>query len=230
MLDDNETIGDKPGGLASILGKIGLIDIIHNQHQIDDSTSTYARGSKRIDYIFGTSKVQSHCKKSRMLPFGVGYQSDHGALFIKVVLSSILQTTVKQIDSITARKLTQATPKERTLFLESVDKYFTNQNLYQRLKKLTAIKGTEWSATHTEEFEKCDKTMVDGMLAAELSTKKIYTTSWSPTFAKAVMKKMFRKIALSLKTNHRRAFPEYLEWSLQLSLINFQLMDTVTVK
>jgi hypothetical protein len=70
MMDANETIGDKPGGLATILGKIGLIDIIHNHHQIDDSTNTYARGTKRIDYIFGTSKVLRHCRKSGMLPFG----------------------------------------------------------------------------------------------------------------------------------------------------------------
>jgi hypothetical protein len=165
-----------------------------------------------------------------MLPFGVGYQSDHQALFIKVDLSSILQTSVQPIDSITARKLTQATPKERAIFLESTNNYFTNQNLYQRLKKLTTIKATEWKATHTEEFEKCDKTMVDGMLAAELSTKKINTTSWSPKFAKAVSKKMFWKIALLLKTNHRRASPEYLEWSLKLGIINFQLLDIVTVK
>jgi exonuclease III len=98
MMDANETIGDKPGGLAPILGKVGLVDIIHNHHQIDDSTNTYARGSKRIDYILGTRKVLRHCEKSGMLPFGVGYQSDHRALFIKVDLSSILQTLVQQID------------------------------------------------------------------------------------------------------------------------------------
>jgi exonuclease III len=111
MMDANKMIGDKPGGLATILGKIGLINIIHNQHQIDNCINTYARGSKCIDYIFGTSKVQKHCEKSGMLPFGVGYQSDHRALFIKVDLSAILQTSVKQIDTITARKLNQATPR-----------------------------------------------------------------------------------------------------------------------
>jgi hypothetical protein len=81
MMDANETIGDKPGGLAPIMGWIGLIDLIHFQHQIDDSANTYIRGTKCID---GSSKVQKYCSKSGMLPFGVGYQSNHKALFIKV--------------------------------------------------------------------------------------------------------------------------------------------------
>jgi hypothetical protein len=41
MMDANETIGDKPGRLAPIMGRIGLIDLIHYQHQIDDSANTY---------------------------------------------------------------------------------------------------------------------------------------------------------------------------------------------
>jgi hypothetical protein len=87
MMDANETIGDKPGGWAPIMGRIiGLINLIHYQLQIDDSANTYIWGTKCIDYIFGTSKVQKYCLKSGMLPFSIGYPSDHRALFIKVDL------------------------------------------------------------------------------------------------------------------------------------------------
>jgi hypothetical protein len=77
MIDANETIGDKPGGLAPIFNRIGLIDLIHHQHKIEDNVNMYARGSKRIDYILGTQTVKEHCTHSGMLPFGVGYQSNH---------------------------------------------------------------------------------------------------------------------------------------------------------
>jgi hypothetical protein len=53
-----------------------------------------------------------------------------------------------------------------------VDKHFNNQNLYQRLRNLTAIKESERDMTHTTQFKQCDKTMVARMLAAESTTKK----------------------------------------------------------
>jgi hypothetical protein len=147
-----------------------------------------------------------------------------------VDLGKILQTSIKQIDLITARKLMQATPKECTIFLEMVDKHFNSQNLYQRLRNLTAIKESEWDMPHTAQFKQCDKTMVAGMLVVESTTKKTNTTAWSPTFTKAVTKKMFWKLALSLKINHRRPSPKYLEWSRQFGINDFQSLNLDTIK
>jgi hypothetical protein len=132
LIDANETIGEKPGGLSSAVGRLGLVDLIRDRHFSDEHIHTYSRGSKQIDYILGTKMVQANCQRSGMLPFGIGYPSDHRALFVKVNLEQILKTTIKAIDTITARKLTQATPRERKIFLEEVDKHFNNQNLYQR--------------------------------------------------------------------------------------------------
>jgi hypothetical protein len=230
MIDANETIGDKPGGLAPIFNRIGLTDLIYNQHHIEDNVNTYARGSKCINYILGTQKVQDYCVHSGMLPFGVGYQSNHRALFIKVDLQKILQSTVTHLDTINTRKLTQGTPKERHIFLEQLDQHYWNQKLYQQLKSVTEIKDSEWQAAHTETYEQCNKTMVEGMLSAESKTKKVNTTSWSPTFAKAVNKKTFWKIALSLKTNHRWASQEYIDWAKEFGIYDFYDTKLHTIK
>jgi hypothetical protein len=230
MMDANETIGDKPGGLTPIFNRIGLIDLIHHLHHVNDTVNTYARGSKRINYILGTKKVQEHCTRSGMLPFGVGYQSDHCALFIKVNLQKILQTSVTQIDTITARKLTQATPKERHIFLAQLGNHYQNQNLYKRLRHLAEIKNTEWNDSHTTKYERCDRILVEGMITAESTTKKTKMTSWSPTFANAVNKKTFWKIALSIKTNHRRASQEYLNWATEFGINDFYGIDIQTTK
>jgi hypothetical protein len=84
-----------------------------------------------------------------------------------------------------------------------VDKHFTNQNLYQRLRKLSAVTIEDWDETHEAEYEQCDKQMITGMLHAETRTKKAPNTAWSPKFAAAVNMKTFWKVALSLRMTHK---------------------------
>jgi hypothetical protein len=77
MIDTNEEIGYKPGGINLVISKSGLYDIIATQHNADKYPNTYARGTRRIDCIFGTEGILQHCKSSGILPFGFGYPSDH---------------------------------------------------------------------------------------------------------------------------------------------------------
>jgi ABC-type uncharacterized transport system fused permease/ATPase subunit len=95
-----------------------------------------------------------------LLPFGTGYHSNHPAIFVVVNIDSILNTKIGAIQSITARKLIQASRKEQKIFIEEVDKHFNNQNLCNRLKKLSAVQESEWDSNHTEEFERCNQEMV----------------------------------------------------------------------
>jgi hypothetical protein len=154
--------------------------------------------SKKIDYIFGSSRVKENCTRAGILPFGVGYQSDHRALFVNIDIEKILQSKTNAIDSVTARKLQQATPKERKIFLETAYYHFNNHNVYDRLNRLVTTPHEEWTTEHTREYEKCDKEMINGMLSVEIKTRKTNTTSWSPTFGKAVSAKAFWKIAMAL--------------------------------
>jgi endonuclease/exonuclease/phosphatase family metal-dependent hydrolase len=112
MIDTNENVGDKPGGITTIIGKTGLQDLVRcrhpNQHE---PKAPHSRGSTRIDYIFGTRKISDHCKKARILPFNIlGYMSDHRAIFVEIDIEAVLSTNVRTIESITVRKLQQATP------------------------------------------------------------------------------------------------------------------------
>jgi hypothetical protein len=55
MMDANELIGEKPGGITSIIGKTGLTDLtLHCHPHAGTPPNTYARGTKKIDYIFGS--------------------------------------------------------------------------------------------------------------------------------------------------------------------------------
>jgi hypothetical protein len=191
--------------------------------------NTHIRGSQRIDYIFGTTKVRDNCSKAGILPFGTGYQSDHRAIFVAINMENILSSQIKAIDTITARKLQQATPRERETFLREVNRYLDNQNIYQRLKKLQSD-DEKWSEDNKNEYELCDQTMIHGMLMAEQRTRKLKMTPWSPIFGKAVNKKSFWKIALSLKTNCTRPNDEFVKWATSLGIENFRSTDITMIK
>jgi hypothetical protein len=97
MLNANEAMGDRTNKLGTLVGKHELEDLIFKNHKNHDIPSTYARGSKRIDFIFGTRRVANNCHESGILPFGIGYSSDHRALFIRVDVENVLQSTTKKM-------------------------------------------------------------------------------------------------------------------------------------
>lgn len=57
LINANEEIGAKPGSLNQTIASAGLIDLISSKHGAKSFPNTYARGSKRIDYIFGSENV-----------------------------------------------------------------------------------------------------------------------------------------------------------------------------
>jgi hypothetical protein len=77
MLDANEHIGEKPGGLSRLISKFQFTDLMLQCHPEKEIPNTYVRGSRRIDYILGTPKVARHCEQAGILPYGTGYNSDH---------------------------------------------------------------------------------------------------------------------------------------------------------
>jgi hypothetical protein len=142
----------------------------------------------------------------------------------------LLKSTVSSMESRTARKLQQATPRERHIFLEELNKHYETQNLYQRLQDLTEIPAHEWTQSHQLEYEKCDKQHIDGMLAAEKRTKRTPNNPWSPTFGKAISTKAFWKIAYSLKMTHRMPSDSFLTWADSLGIADLKGLDMAHIK
>jgi hypothetical protein len=177
MIDANEEVGLEPGGISAVISAAGLYDLLDILHIASQYPNTYARGSKRIDYIFGSAGIRQHCASSGILPFGYGYPSDHRAIFVRVDISKILSTTVHPLESTASRSIISATPREREKFLIELDIHYQAQNLYERLQKLWE-RTTEWQTEHIEEYNKCDQQHIIGMLAAEKKTCKVKTTAW----------------------------------------------------
>jgi hypothetical protein len=99
MMDANEPLGERPGGLGHLVGRHSLVDLSEKILQENNNVSTYARGSKKIDFIFSTQRVAKFCTDSGIVPFGFGYPSNHRALFVRVNISKILKMTVTSAES-----------------------------------------------------------------------------------------------------------------------------------
>jgi hypothetical protein len=213
LIDANEQVGATPGGLGKIIADNGLFDIIANQHNVDRYPPTYIRGSKRIDYIFGTDRVQTFCKTSGMLPFGYGYPSDHRAIFVRLDLKGLLSTEVHQLESSASRLLHSATPKEHMKFIAELYIHYEAQNLFERLDRLWNTPIQEWTEIHEMEYNNCDMQHITGMLAAERKTCKEKRFAWSPKFSKAVENKAFWKIILSLRRYYSKPSQKIINWA-----------------
>jgi hypothetical protein len=230
MLDANEPLGERPGGLGNLVGRHSLVDLSQKIIQDEEKVSTYARGSKKIDFIFGTQRVAKYCTDSGIVPYGFGYPSDHRALFIRINIGNILNTSISSIESLHARRLQNATPKERLGFIEAVHKHYQQQNLFDRMQKLREIDPTEWSMDMLAEYERCDTQHINGMLSAEKQISKVKRQAWSPKFGAAISKKAFWKIALSLKLTYTRPSDEYITWAKALGIEDFKSIDLATIK
>jgi hypothetical protein len=131
LIDANESMGERPGGLNQMIREIGLTDLIKYKHPAKPGINTYARGTKQIDYILGTARIRDHCSAAGILPFGNGYQSDHQQLFVQINIRHILNTRIHPLESTATRKLQNATPRERQKFIEELHLFYDNQNLFQ---------------------------------------------------------------------------------------------------
>jgi hypothetical protein len=99
MIDANEEVGLRPGGFISVISTAGLFDLLDDRHKATSYSNTYARGTKRIDYIFGTECIRQHCVSSGILPFGYGYPSNHRAIFIRCNIARVLCTEIHPLES-----------------------------------------------------------------------------------------------------------------------------------
>lgn len=197
MIDANEVIGAKTGGLTEIATQINMADLVALHHGSKNEPNTHVRGSKRIDYILGTQRVQDCCTQSGILPFYNGYASDHRPIFARVDLSKLLSDTVTNLESQAARLLSKATPRERQSVIHLVNEHYESQNLYSRLAHLQEVPDNVWSDEHQAQYNECDRQHIIGLLSAEQKACRQKQFPWSPTYREAANRKTIWKILLS---------------------------------
>jgi hypothetical protein len=131
------------------------------------------------------------------------------------------------IESRHARKIQNATPKERKKFLEVVHSHYQQQNLYERLQNLRELEPKDWNQEMLQEYERCDKQHINGMLAAEQKTSKVKRLTKARC---RNLKKGFLEDRIVTKMTHTRPSNEYIKWSENLGIVDFKAIDVLTIK
>ena len=83
-MDANEAMGKDKNGVSTVASDCDLIDAHTARHNEAATTATYARGTKKIDYILIAPELLPIVTRSEMLAFYTGIHTDHRGLFIDI--------------------------------------------------------------------------------------------------------------------------------------------------
>jgi hypothetical protein len=150
LIDANDNIYTKDSFLPTFLAKTNLTSLIPNSF---DHPPTYARGSKCIDYIFGTTSLLQHVVAGGINAF---YEppyihSDHRGLFVDLNELDIFGATLNTIIPPTPRKLISTSKRLVKKFMETLESTKQIPSLREKLQTLATT--TEWTHLHHEQFE-----------------------------------------------------------------------------
>jgi endonuclease/exonuclease/phosphatase family metal-dependent hydrolase len=110
--DFNETLGESFHGLDALINKYALLDLMPYHHGIDGEVETYARGSKRLDYAFGTQILAESIVRIGYTPYNFVITSDHHGLFIDFNAESFMGGDPSQLMSHALRGIKSSDPKK----------------------------------------------------------------------------------------------------------------------
>ena len=82
MIDANEQLVTEEEGIASLATTCNLTDIHAHQHKEINNMATYARGTKRINFILITKNLVEKSTASGFLAFYDGIETDHRGSFV----------------------------------------------------------------------------------------------------------------------------------------------------
>ena len=98
-MDANEPMGKDKNGVSTIASDCNLIDVHASKHNETLTKATYARGTKKIDYMLITPELLPLVKRCGMLPFYTGIHTDHRGLFIDIDAKALFNGKIADLSS-----------------------------------------------------------------------------------------------------------------------------------
>jgi len=157
---------------------------MHVSH-LDTTIPTYARGQKRIDYIFATANILPYVTQGGILPFHFLTHTDHRALYIEIDLQRYLRNHLPQPTSTIGRALISTHPRgvhtyntQLTQWLNTTTIEHDLQTLYNNPSELTTLQKDKLN-TLDQEFQ-------SARLNAKRGLQKYSRHPWSPRYKRVI--------------------------------------------
>jgi hypothetical protein len=184
MMDSNGQISDD-SGIQRFMSECDLDDL----HSETPAPSTYIGSTKRrIDHMMGCSTVKQSMTSSGSLSYIEGPQSDHRRLFVDLNPLKIFRAKIAPLAMAAhnARLLKSGNPESVKMYQESMQKYYSDHNLADRLEEIYE-KRHALSATKLRSLlEKWDADQGKAMQHAEKQLSRPQKPfQWSPALRNA---------------------------------------------
>ena len=191
MGDFNESIGDKADEMASVMLAGGLTDTHCFRHGLTTEKPTYARGSKRVDYVLVSRRLTEYIHRCGAEPFNLRIFSDHRGLFVDFSLPGFFDRAPNTLAKLHTRDLIYDCPRHVRQYLLKTATYFREHDILFRLNEL--LEGER----DDEEAEAIDRDITRAMLAAEAKCKSTNRQPWSRDLHQAMNRLYILKRVLS---------------------------------
>jgi hypothetical protein len=158
--------------------------------------NTSAQGC-HIDFLFGTTLLQSSLCKSGILNFSDDPMSNYRALFADFEEQALFQGTTTDPTAPSQQLLRLNNPSQCKTYLKLVHKYFSAHKVTERSNHLDSLlQGDTPVSTISSLYDSLDRDITKGLLYAELqSARAPYRSPWSPTLIKKGRNSFFGNIA-----------------------------------
>ena len=204
MADCNQSLIDnrEQYNLRSFVGKHSLLSAMESKHE-GESVRSVDRGSQTIDHILLRSISAANVHKVGQLPFGLGFHTDHRGVFADLDGDQLMRISMAEPEQRDCRRLSSKNEKQKTQYLLMLEKHLEAHNVYNRVGELGRNStSNRLNANQVKEYEKIDKIITEGMLAAENSLPKRLERGWTAVLNKLVHRIRYYKLLLRRNRGH----------------------------
>jgi exonuclease III len=130
--DFNDEIGSTMQGFTYIVAKHNLTDVLRVQLGTTDEPATYARGSKRLDYVFMTADIASSVVACGAEPFNHRFFSDHRGLYVDLKLSGLFDRNLSPLAGPQFRDIRSGNPHQIRKYIQALKRGFDASHVKAR--------------------------------------------------------------------------------------------------
>ena len=175
---------------------------LHNLMSIShDTFSTYLRGKKIIDHIWGTELILQNIRRNGFSAFHENaWYTDHRALYIDIDTNSLFDTGLLNTIPQSVRIIKSSNKQQLMKFLNHIETSNTTDAMLQISIELLDPQ-TSWNDAKAQRFEILDQQYTSVLLKAEQSLDKIRNLPWSPELTTAFQIYTYWRKVSSLRIN-----------------------------
>ena len=200
MLDANESMYDHNSQLLRFVQDCHLTDLHLLRHSALHAhpPGTYQRGSKRLDYIFGTRLI-AHCTaRAGISAYHELFSSDHRGLYVDLHIQQFFGGQPTPLATPATRLLHSHRIGHALQYRQHVLEYVQQHNMARRSEQLEQLANKDPQNPRIQKLlDGLIEDLTRGMLAAEQKCGAQHSHPWSPTLVNARRRVRFWRIWIS---------------------------------